>query len=254
MKQVLMSHELKNLVNGIRMKSAGGADNSKAMNLILTAIKRKQLRGLITCATQKSTSSRLLLQKMRDIIEVDIMAKILGSLLANYSTLATTWNSVPERFYKKKINKQKDTDKDRDKCFCGYHIEHENNKWEVLPSSEDIQELISKLSDDTWITDSGAHGEIVSLADDGLCMAELVNDKWQKARIEDVLLVPNIKKNLFFVRACARKGYKQSITNNQMTYKMFFKVNVQNSGNDFVSGFFAKGSNVYFVSNLFARS
>lgn len=36
---------------------------------------------------------------------------------------------------------------------------------------------------------------------------ELVNGQWHKARIEAVLFVSNIKKNLFSVSTCAKKEY-----------------------------------------------
>ncbi|XP_029665843.1 uncharacterized protein LOC115237128 [Formica exsecta] len=330
-KQLLMAHGLEDLVDGTRIRPAGGAadaavkvwvkDNSKAMSLISTAIERKQLRGLITCSTardmwmtltgiyeQKSASNRLLLlqsmyqtillQKQllqnlasqlkdagQDITEVDIMAKILGSLPAKYSTLATAWDSVPVEeqrrtfcpCYKKKRDKEKDTDNDRENnAFVATVPSMKNNKWEVPPSSEAIQELKSMNSEDTWITDSGASrhmtyrrewltdltplaGELVSLGNSGQCKVtgsgtviidKLVNGKWQQARIEDVLLVPDIKKNLFSVGACARKGYnvifdKQSVVlmkrgkiqavghkQSNDIYKLFFKVNAQNSGNE----------------------
>lgn len=91
--------------------------------------------------------------------------------------------------------------------------------------SGEMLELKSMKSEDTWITDSGASrhmayrrewlidfkpvvSEVVSLGNGGQCkvmgngavlIEKLVSNKWQKARIEDVLPVPDIKRNLFSV-------------------------------------------------------
>lgn len=62
-KQLLMAHGLEDIVDGTRIRPAGGAadaavkvwvkDNAKAMSLISMAIERKQLRGLISCTTAR---------------------------------------------------------------------------------------------------------------------------------------------------------------------------------------------------------
>lgn len=237
-------------------------ERKQLRGLITCSIARDMWMTLTGIYEQKSASSRLLLLQRyheyrmksqdsviqhvskvqnlasqlkdagQDITEVDIMAKILGSLPAKYSTLATAWDSVPveeqrvgallERLikeecrltiksettsafsavstddkknrdprgnkdrknyrqsdqhnksqqecyyckkrghfarecYKKKRDKQKDTDKDRENnAFVATVPSMKNNKWEVPPSSEAIQELKSMNSEDTWITDSGA--------------------------------------------------------------------------------------------------
>lgn len=79
---------------------------------------------------------------------------------------------------------------------------------------------------------------------------KLVSNKWQKARIGDVLLVPDIKRNLFSVGVCVKKGYDvtfsgqkvvltqkgkvQAIGHKQLNdiYRLFFKVIEQSSGNE----------------------
>lgn len=86
---------------------------------------------------------------------------------------------------------------------------------------------------EVWITDSGASchmtyrrewltnyrsitEEVVSLGDDMQCtvsgkgtviLKKLLNGQWSEARIENVLHVPQIKKNLFSVGASAKKGF-----------------------------------------------
>ncbi|KAG7199865.1 hypothetical protein KM043_014314 [Ampulex compressa] len=84
-----------------------------------------------------------------------------------------------------------------------------------------------------WLTDSGASrhmtyrhkwltyfepasGELVSLGNNEQCKVtgsgtvtidKWIKGKWEKARIENVLLVPDSKRNLFSVGACAKKSY-----------------------------------------------
>ncbi|CAD7087751.1 unnamed protein product [Hermetia illucens] len=102
-----------------------------------------------------------------------------------------------------------------------------------LPNSEVVERLIAVDTSDVWITDSGASrhityrrdwysefesssGESISLGDNGVCevtgsgtvlIDRLVNGKWCKARIENVLYVPKIRKNLFSVGVCTDKGF-----------------------------------------------
>ena len=60
-------------------------------------------------------------------------------------------------------------------------------------------------------------GETVSLGDDGECnvagigkvkIQRLVDGVWMDAVLEEVLLVPKVKKNLVSVGACAAKGFR----------------------------------------------
>lgn len=93
--------------------------------------------------------------------------------------------------------------------------------------------LNSVKPEDIWITDSGASrhmtyrrewltefkptdGEVVSLGNSEQCKVtgngtvtvdKWVDSEWKSARIENVLLVPDIKRNLFSVGAYAKKGY-----------------------------------------------
>lgn len=103
----------------------------------------------------------------------------------------------------------------------------------MAPSSKEIQILNSLVPEDVWITDSGASrhmtyrhdwliefkptdGEVVSLGNSEQCKVtgsgtvtidKWINGEWKPARIENVLLVPDIKRNLFSVGACAKIGY-----------------------------------------------
>jgi len=94
-----------------------------------------------------------------------------------------------------------------------------------------IKDVMNADTKDIWITDSGASChmtyhrewltdfkpvELVLLGDGKQCcvtgkgtvlIEKLINGCWLKARIENVLLVPEIQKNLFSVGACAKKGY-----------------------------------------------
>lgn len=143
-KQLLMAHGIQDIVDGVRERPNGNAedaavktwikDNAKAMSLISMAMERNQLRELITCTTaremwttlrgiyeHKSASSKLLLlqrfheyrmkpedsviqhvaniqnlaSQLKDMHNVEVMAKVLGSLPPKYSTLITAWDSVP---------------------------------------------------------------------------------------------------------------------------------------------------------------
>lgn len=99
-----------------------------------------------------------------------------------------------------------------------------------------IEVLATADQKEHWITDSGASrhitfrrewltdfqsrsGSTVSLGDDGqsevlgegiVLIEKLVSGQWIKVRIESVLYVPSLKKNLFSVGACAAKGFQVS--------------------------------------------
>lgn len=64
--------------------------------------------------------------------------------------------------------------------------------------------------------------DYVALGDDKQCkivnkgtvlIEKLINDKWCEARIEKVLYVPKLKKNLFSVGVCTEKGYEVRFRN-----------------------------------------
>lgn len=110
----------------------------------------------------------------------------------------------------------------------------------LVLSSENT--AISRDLKEIWITDSGAsrhityrrhwlhdlqprEGDTVSLGDDGQCavkgvgtvhIEKLINGKWIKARIENVLYVPSLKKNLFSVGVCTTRGYKVLFSNKEV--------------------------------------
>lgn len=66
-----------------------------------------------------------------------------------------------------------------------------------------------------WLIDyKSVTGEVVSLGKECIVngkgtvlVKKLIKGQWKDAKIEDVLYVPQIKKNLFLVSACAKKGY-----------------------------------------------
>jgi transposase InsO family protein len=96
-----------------------------------------------------------------------------------------------------------------------------------------INEVRNARNEDVWITDSGAsrhitrrrdwfseyrvltNGGTISLGDNKECkivgegtvlIEKCVNDEWRNARIENVLDVPEMKKNLFSVGMCTTRG------------------------------------------------
>lgn len=96
------------------------------------------------------------------------------------------------------------------------------------------KEVLNSTTEDMWIFDSGAskqmtfrsdwmsdlrkhEDECVSLGDGTTCkvsgrgtvhIKRLVNGQWLDGKLEDVLYVPDLKKNLFSVGACMKKDYK----------------------------------------------
>ena len=102
-------------------------------------------------------------------------------------------------------------------------------------TANETKRLLSADKADTWITDSGASahmtyhrewfvkyrprtvGSTVSLGDNGeykvygegtIIVKRLVQGEWRIGRMENVLHVPGIKKNLLSVGACTRKGFQ----------------------------------------------
>ncbi|CAL1681040.1 unnamed protein product [Lasius platythorax] len=106
---------------------------------------------------------------------------------------------------------------------------------EVQPSipASQMKALLSLDSSEVWLMDSGASrhityrrewlenyepviGEEIRLGDNGVCsvrgtgtvrIQKLVDSKWYPSVTEDVLFVPDIRKNLFSVGVCTSKGF-----------------------------------------------
>ncbi|KMQ87247.1 retrovirus-related pol polyprotein from transposon tnt 1-94 [Lasius niger] len=117
-------------------------------------------------------------------------------------------------------------------CTDNSHIQVQKAA-SAYPTDEQMAALVNKEIRDVWITDSGASrhithrkdwltdyqpisGVTIALGDDDVCQAigvgtvhieKLVNGKWCEGRIEEVLYVPKMKKNLFSVGVCTTKGY-----------------------------------------------
>ena len=109
------------------------------------------------------------------------------------------------------------------------------------PSDRQLRELIAGGKDEVWITDSGASrhmtyqrdwlteyqrtanggtvslgdGDECSVAEKGVTLAKkLVGGLWSDARLEEFLYVPGLKKNLFSVGVCTKKGFDLIFKNN----------------------------------------
>lgn len=103
-----------------------------------------------------------------------------------------------------------------------------------------LRELLAAKQCEVWLTDSGASrhmtyrrdwitnyrpnkdggkvslgdGEECNIAGEGVAYIEkYVNGSWCDARIENVLHIPNLKKNLFSVGACTKKGFEVNFKN-----------------------------------------
>lgn len=175
--------------------------------------------------------------------------------------------------HKKKRDKKdgKGEEKSRDCAFVatsGPCVGKQGETSRTTPSSEETKQLMAIGKSDVWITDSGASrhityrrdwysdfrpssGESISLGDNGVCevigtgtiiIDKLVNGEWHEARIEDVLYVPKVKKNLFSVGVCTSKGFEvvfkkqnviiyrnreivaSGVKQDNEIYRMFFKV------------------------------
>lgn len=104
------------------------------------------------------------------------------------------------------------------------------------PSAEQTRRLLSADSRDVWFVDSGAskhithrrewfadfrssRGSTISLGDDGECevagegtvpVEKLVDGVWRETRLENVLYVPEVRKNLLSVGVWTTKGFELS--------------------------------------------
>lgn len=142
-----------------------------------------------------------------------------------------------------------------------------------VPSNGEIAQVMRMNETDSWIIDSGASrhithrrewfskfhastGETVALGDNDTCevissgtitIERLIGDKWYESRIENVLYVPKIRKNLFSVEVCTSKGYEfaskeqgvtltrdnevygQGVKQNNKIYRMLFRVKLNSN-------------------------
>ena len=150
----------------------------------------------------------------QEMAEINIMAKILGSLPSEYSGLVTAWDSVPTEaqtveILLERLIKEENKMASEDDGGTSRHITH-------------IRE---------WFTDfKPRSGETVSLGNDGKCeirgestmiIDRLINNKWGKRKIENVVFVPSIRKNIFTKGQITHAvGHKRG----NDIYSMFFKV------------------------------
>ena len=108
---------------------------------------------------------------------------------------------------------------------------------------EQVRELLSVKQSETWLIDSGASrhltyrrewltdfrenrdGATISLGDNKECkvvgegtvpVKKLVDGVWRDARIEKVLFVPELRKNLFSVGVCMSNGYEVRFRGNRV--------------------------------------
>lgn len=118
-------------------------------------------------------------------------------------------------------------------AFVATASSHGGETRNSAPSNEQVAYIMNLENSEVWITDSGAsrhityrrdwfsvfrsdQGETISLGDDGECevkgsgtilIEKFVDNQWQEARIENVLYVPKVRKNLFSVGVCTNKGF-----------------------------------------------
>lgn len=129
-------------------------------------------------------------------------------------------------------NKQGGKDDDDQSRDCAFIAEKATN-------DSQLRELLAAKQCEVWLTDSGASrhmtyrrdwisnyrpnkdGGKVSLGDGEECdiagegvvyVKKYTNGLWCDARIENVLYIPNLKKNLFSVGACTKKGFEVNFT------------------------------------------
>ena len=112
----------------------------------------------------------------------------------------------------------------------------------VQPFREVIDQGMAVDKTDAWLTDSGAsrqishhrewfaeftpsNGGVVVLGNDRECevkgegvirIATFVDGRWNESRIEGVLYVPSIRKNLFSVGMCTKKGHELTFSKNRV--------------------------------------
>ena len=111
-------------------------------------------------------------------------------------------------------------------------------------SSSQMRELLSVGMEESWLLDGGASshityrrewfadyrtnrdGSTITFGDDGMCEVfgvgtvfteRFVEGKWHSLKLENVLYVPGMKKNLVSVGACTARGLSVSLKNNKAT-------------------------------------
>lgn len=113
-----------------------------------------------------------------------------------------------------------------------------DEKSDCLTDNETVRRILGVDKEDAWLTDSGAsrhisyrrewfsnlrpsNGGMVIFGNDGECKVEgvgtihiekFVHGQWSEGRIENVLYVPKIRKNLFSMGACTEGGFIESIS------------------------------------------
>lgn len=124
---------------------------------------------------------------------------------------------------------------DESSAFVATMLEEGDARTESLSVTKQTEFIDLQDTNEIWITDSGAsrhitfrrewltdyksndHKDTVSLGDNRLrevcgegtvLIEKFINGQWLKARIENVLYVPSLKKNLFSVGACTKKGFQ----------------------------------------------
>lgn len=158
-----------------------------------------------------------------------------------------------------------------DECIKDQSIRFEG------PSSDQRHKLLNTNQEDIWYIDSGCSrhitfrrdwfadfrpkrdGDTISLGDNEECAVtgegtvivdRLINGIWREACIENVLYVPDIRKNLFSVGTCTSRGYlvifreddalvtrdKQVIAigakQSNEIYRLFFRTKISTSTNE----------------------
>lgn len=137
---------------------------------------------------------------------------------------------------------RRDSSESRDCVFVAENLKEGNKE---LPTDV-MNEVLNDEQREVWITDSGASrhithrkewfsvyrplqkGGVISLGNNTECsvagegtllITKYVNGKWKDGRIENVLYVPEIRKNLFSVGICTSKGYEVIFKKNSVNIK-----------------------------------
>jgi len=141
------------------------------------------------------------------------------------------------RYCKEKRNAQKS--KDKKKRDANDDLDSGAADHDAFIASSDTFTTKCANANDVWFSNSGAsqhmsfrkewfveleacNGITVSLGDNSLLEAEgrgtiivkkLVNGEWQNGRLENVLYIPQLRKNLFSLDACTAKGHVVVVQN-----------------------------------------
>lgn len=152
-----------------------------------------------------------------------------------------------------KKNKKRGDRDGSESAECAFVISKDEVETEKGPpkqnadfSNEQVRQLLEVGNDDVWLTDSGAsrhvsfrrewfdefkprEGDTVVLGNGRECavvgegtirVEKFVGGKWSTGRIEGVLYVPSLKKNLFSVGMCTEKGYDVQFSANKVTIRL----------------------------------